>query len=226
MSNEASTTTPIRVLLADDHDILRQGLKLLLGLQQDIQVVGEARTGREALTMACDLKPDVVVMDISMADIDGLEACRLIRVQQPAIQVLMLTMHESEEYFLQALRMGAAGYLVKKAAPLDKFGAGIGTIHGHCYVWPCSCCQQKHSVVCHSAGLAAFAGSSTLGWWDDVYCNDLPANHSSAANSRAHRIITDAPGLLLAVGVGWSGDYGGNRPVQCYISLDSVGPVY
>jgi DNA-binding NarL/FixJ family response regulator len=109
----------IRIVLADDHDILRQGLKLLLGLEQDMQVVGEARTGREALELTEKLKPDVVVMDISMADMDGLEACKQIRQQEPATQVLMLTMHESEEYFLLALRMGAAGYLVKKAAPAD-----------------------------------------------------------------------------------------------------------
>src|SRR5579884_1422422 len=107
MNNESGAASPIRVLLADDHDILRQGLRLLLSLQQDMQVVGEARTGREAIEMAEYLKPDVVVMDISMADMDGLEACHAIHTRQPATQVLMLTMHESEEYFLQALRVGA-----------------------------------------------------------------------------------------------------------------------
>ena len=76
MSDQTSATQPIHVLLADDHDILRQGLKLLLSLQQEMQVVGEARTGREAVEMACNLKPDVVVMDISMAEMDGLEACQ------------------------------------------------------------------------------------------------------------------------------------------------------
>ncbi len=119
----------IRIVLADDHDILRQGLKLLLGLEQDMQVVGEARTGREALELTEKLKPDVVVMDISMADMDGLEACKQIRQQEPATQVLMLTMHESEEYFLKALRMGAAGYLVKKAAPAD-LQAAVRTVAG------------------------------------------------------------------------------------------------
>src|SRR6266571_8223309 len=110
MPEEFTSTASIRVLLADDHDILRQGLKMLLSMQQEMQVVGEARTGREAVVMAQELVPDVVVMDITMPDMDGLEACQLIRNQQPATQVLMLTMHESEEYFLQALRMGAAGY--------------------------------------------------------------------------------------------------------------------
>ncbi|TME57536.1 MAG: response regulator transcription factor, partial [Chloroflexi bacterium] len=75
----SSPPTTIRVLLADDHDILRQGLRLLLGMQAEIDVVGEARTGREAIEMVRALKPGVVVMDISMADIDGLEACQHIR---------------------------------------------------------------------------------------------------------------------------------------------------
>ncbi len=85
----------IRVLLADDHNILRHGLKLLLEMQPTIEVVGEARTGKEALAMALALKPDVVVMDISMAEMDGLEACRRIREQELAIAVLILTMHDS-----------------------------------------------------------------------------------------------------------------------------------
>ena len=134
-SNESSAA-PIRVLLADDHDILRQGLKLLLGLQQDMQVVAEARTGREAVALALELAPNVVVMDITMPDMDGLEACRHIRAQQPATQVLILTMHESEEYFLQALRMGAAGYLVKKAAPTELRMAIRAIAHGGAFLYP------------------------------------------------------------------------------------------
>ena len=119
MVEESDTKASIQVLLADDHNILRHGLKLLLELQPDIQVIGEARTGTEAVALALTLRPDVVVMDISMAEMDGLEATRRIRAQAPSIQVLILTMHESEEYFLQSLRAGAAGYVVKKAAPAD-----------------------------------------------------------------------------------------------------------
>ncbi len=125
----------IRVVLADDHDILRQGLKLLLGLQQDIHIVGEARTGQEALELAKTLKPDVVVMDITMPDMDGLEACRRIRGEVPATQVLMLTMHESEEYFLKSLQMGAAGYLVKKAAPSDLQAAVRMVAQGEAFLY-------------------------------------------------------------------------------------------
>jgi DNA-binding NarL/FixJ family response regulator len=136
MPDDSTTRNPVRVLLADDHDILRQGLKMLLSMQQEIEVVGEARTGREAVVFTFEIKPDVVVMEISMPDMDGLEACQLIRSQQPATQVLMLTMHESEEYFLQALRMGAAGYLVKKAAPSDLQMAINAIAQGGAFLYP------------------------------------------------------------------------------------------
>src|SRR5947209_19543320 len=86
--------------------------------------------------MSRTLTPDVVVMDISMADMDGLEACQHIRSQQPATQVLILTMHESEEYFLQALRMGAAGYLVKKAAPTELHMAITAVARGGAFLYP------------------------------------------------------------------------------------------
>ena len=136
MHDESVSPSMTHVLLVDDHDILRQGLKMLLSMQQGIKVVGEARTGEEAIVMAKELMPDVVVMDITMPNMDGLEACQIIRNQQPATQVLMLTMHESEEYFLQALRMGAAGYLVKKAAPSDLQMAISSIAQGGAFLYP------------------------------------------------------------------------------------------
>jgi DNA-binding NarL/FixJ family response regulator len=136
MPDEFVSSSIIHVLLVDDHDILRQGLKMLLSMHQGIKVVGEARTGQEAIIMAKELMPDVVVMDITMPNMDGLEACQLIRDQQPATQVLMLTMHESEEYFLRALRMGAAGYLVKKAAPSDLQMAISSIAKGGAFLYP------------------------------------------------------------------------------------------
>src|SRR5437870_13465514 len=151
MNDPSSTTSTIRVLLADDHDILRQGLKLLLGLQPEIEIVGEARTGLEAVEMAQKLQPDVVVMDISMAGMDGLEACQRIRGQVPETQVLMLTMHESEEYFLQALRMGAAGYLVKKAAPTDLHMAIRSVAHGGAFLYPGLAKALIRAYVAHPA---------------------------------------------------------------------------
>ena len=136
MPDESVSSSMIHVLLVDDHDILRQGLKMLLSMQLGIKVVGEARTGQEAIVMAKELMPDVVVMDITMPNMDGLEACQLIRNQRPATQVLILTMHESEEYFLQALRMGAAGYLVKKAAPSDLQMAISSIAQGGAFLYP------------------------------------------------------------------------------------------
>ncbi len=126
----------IHVLLADDHDILRQGLKMLLSLQPEIEIVGEARTGRETVEQTLQLHPDVVVLDISMPDMDGLEACKQIRARAPATSVLILTMHESEEYFFQALRAGAAGYLVKKAAPPDLQMAILSVAQGGAFLYP------------------------------------------------------------------------------------------
>ncbi len=126
----------IRVLLADDHDILRQGLQLLLEMQEDIEVIGEARTGQEALELVLRHKPDVAIVDITMPDMDGLETCQRIFQQEQRTHVLILTMHESEEYFLQALRRGAAGYLVKKAAPTELIEAVRTVAAGGAYLYP------------------------------------------------------------------------------------------
>ena len=127
---------PIRIVLADDHEMLRQGLRLLLGLQQDMQIVGEARTGTEVVALVEQLAPDVVIMDITLPEMDGLEACAIIRQRHPSIQILVLTMHESEEYFLKALRMGASGYLIKKAAPHELHAAVRTVARGEVFLYP------------------------------------------------------------------------------------------
>lgn len=136
MATESIESVELRILLADDHDILRQGLRLLLEAQPDLHIVGEARTGRSTIEQVAALKPDIVVLDISMPDINGLEACQRIRHEYPDIQVLILTMHESEEYFLQALRMGASGYLVKKAAPAELCAAVRTIAQGGAFLYP------------------------------------------------------------------------------------------
>ncbi len=100
----------IRVLLVDDHAILREGIKALLEKQDNIEVVAEAADGREAISRVAQFRPDVVVLDISMPMMDGLESTRQMKRHNPDIKVLVLTMHDNEEYFFQLLRAGASGY--------------------------------------------------------------------------------------------------------------------
>lgn len=109
----------IRVLLADDHTLIRAGLGMVVGSQPDLVVVGEANDGREAVALAEKLKPDVVVMDIGMPSLNGIEACRQIRAALPDTQVVMLSMHSDEGYVLRALKAGAKAYLLKDSAEAD-----------------------------------------------------------------------------------------------------------
>jgi two-component system response regulator NreC len=113
----------IKVLIADDHTILRQGIKALLDNQAEIEVIGEAKDGREALTLIERLLPDVILMDIAMPGLNGLEATRRIKKKFPKIKVLVLTMYTNEEYVFQILNAGANGYLVKETAFQDLISA-------------------------------------------------------------------------------------------------------
>ncbi len=106
----------IKVLLAEDHTIVRQGLRSLLDGETEIEVVGEAEDGRQAIEQAQRLLPDVVLMDITMPILNGLEATRQIKKLFPQVKVLVLTVHSTEEYIFQILRAGASGYVVKQAA--------------------------------------------------------------------------------------------------------------
>lgn len=118
----------IKVLIADDHTILRQGIKALLDNQAGIEVIGEAKDGREALTLIERLLPDVILMDIAMPGLNGLEATRRIKKKFPGIKVLVLTMYTNEEYVFQILQAGANGYLVKETAFQDLISA-IKAVH-------------------------------------------------------------------------------------------------
>ena len=127
---------PIRVLLAEDHNVVREGLRLLLNAQPDIRVIGEATNGRQAVALARECCPDVAVLDISMPDLDGLQAAGLIRAECPRTQVLILTMHESDAYFFRAVEAGAAGYLLKKAASEDLISAVRAVAQGEAFFYP------------------------------------------------------------------------------------------
>lgn len=124
----------IRVLLADDHAVVRAGLKAVLGTVRDIEVVGEARNGKEAVDLASRLKPDVIVMDLSMDEMDGAEATRVIIQRDPNARVLILTMHSEEEALVRLLEAGAAGYLVKNAADRDLVDAVRTVARGDSYL--------------------------------------------------------------------------------------------
>jgi DNA-binding NarL/FixJ family response regulator len=113
----------IRVLVADDHTIVRQGLVGILKASADIEVVGEAGDGAEAVEKATKLKPDVVVLDVSMPHLNGIEAARRIRDALPGTRVLVLTMHDDEEYVLKMVRAGASGYLLKDSAASELLAA-------------------------------------------------------------------------------------------------------
>jgi DNA-binding NarL/FixJ family response regulator len=126
----------IRVLLADDHALMREGLRALLSAAADIEIVGEVRTGREAERQVLQLEPHVVLMDIAMPDLNGIEAARVIHARSPAVRIVMLSMHATAEYVYRAFEAGASGYLLKEAAAEEVITA-VQTVHeGRRYLSP------------------------------------------------------------------------------------------
>jgi two-component system response regulator NreC len=123
-------------LIADDHTIVRSGIRLLMESQADIEVVGEALNGEEAVKMVSDLQPDVVLMDISMPNLDGMEATRRIVEQWSQVKVLVLTMHRAEEYFFEMLKAGASGYILKAAETSELINAVRVVARGEIYLYP------------------------------------------------------------------------------------------
>jgi DNA-binding NarL/FixJ family response regulator len=119
---------PIDLVLADDHALLREGLKALLAANGDIRIVGEAGDGREAVRLAQALKPDLLVMDISMPDLNGVEAVRLVREKSPQTKIIMLSMHSTAEHVYRALEAGASAYVLKESAAAQLLTA-INTVY-------------------------------------------------------------------------------------------------
>jgi two-component system, NarL family, response regulator NreC len=113
----------LRILLADDHIVMRSGLRALLERQPNLEVVGETENGRQAVEFAESLKPDVVVMDVGMPVLNGIEATKMIVTTHPTTAVVILSMHADESYVMRALKAGARGYLLKDSAPADLLGA-------------------------------------------------------------------------------------------------------
>lgn len=126
----------VRVLIADDHTIFRSGLHLLLSSEPDLQVVGEAKDGQAAVEMAQELLPDVILMDVGMPGLSGIEATRRIKAALPETTVLVLTMHRSDEYFFQMLEAGASGYVLKGAETGDLITAVRTVARGEVFLYP------------------------------------------------------------------------------------------
>ena len=126
----------IRILLADDHAVVRQGFRMILGAQSDLEIVGEAGNGREAVELAATLKPDVVVMDVTMPELNGIEATRRLTAENPHIRVVALSMHKDSVYVREILRAGARGYLLKDSVADDLVAAVRAVAGGEGYLSP------------------------------------------------------------------------------------------
>ena len=143
--------TKTRLLLADDHVLLRSGLRMLLESQGDLEVVGEASDGDTALSMARTLKPDLILMDISMPGMDGMEATRRLRTVCPSVKVLVLTMHDDPGYLREVLGAGASGYILKKAVDAELVSAIRSVMRGEVFVYP----TMTRTLVDHYLNTAA-----------------------------------------------------------------------
>ncbi|MDT0433248.1 MULTISPECIES: response regulator transcription factor [Streptomyces] len=129
-------TPVIRVLLADDHGLLRRGVRLILDREPDIEVVAEAGDGAEAVELARAHEVDLAVLDIAMPRMTGLQAARELAALKPQVRVLMLTMHDNEQYFFQALKAGASGYVLKSVADRDLVAACRGAVRDEPFLYP------------------------------------------------------------------------------------------
>ena len=127
---------PIRILLADDHAVVRQGFKMILGAQPDMEIVGEAGNGREAVELAEELKPDVVVMDVAMPELNGIEATRRVTSSVPHARIIALSMHKDSVYVREVLRAGARGYLLKDSDAGELVSAVRAVAKGEGYLSP------------------------------------------------------------------------------------------
>ncbi|KUO72404.1 MAG: two-component system response regulator [Desulfosporosinus sp. BRH_c37] len=126
----------IRVLLADDHSVLRKGLKILLDREEDIEVVGEASDGNEACRLAQLLQPDILVLDLSMPELNGLECATKLKRDLPDLRIIILTMFDDADYLKQALSLGIQGYVLKKALDTELLTAIRSVIEGRDYIYP------------------------------------------------------------------------------------------
>lgn len=126
----------IRLLLVDDHSVVRSGLRMLLENEDDLILIGEAGNGMKALELADQLRPDVVIMDITLPDMSGIEVTQRLKLAHPQMAVVALTIHEDQQYFFEMLRVGASAYVPKRAAPDDLITAVRAAYRGDVYIYP------------------------------------------------------------------------------------------
>jgi DNA-binding NarL/FixJ family response regulator len=146
---------PIRVVLADDHTLVRAGIRALLDRMPDVEVVGEAGEGSEAVAQVAATRPDVLLADVAMPGLNGLEAAERLRREFPEVRIVMLSMHANEEYVLRALRAGASGYLLKDAASVELDLALRSAVAGQTYLSPAISRQMIDSYMSRVGGGAA-----------------------------------------------------------------------
>jgi len=152
---------PIRVLLVDDHTVLRAGLRMLINAERDMEVVGEAADGEQAVQQAQAVGPDVVLMDIAMPGLNGLEATRRIRQCCPRVRVLMLSMHDDEAYLREALEAGATGYTLKQAADTELLAAIRAVARDEIFLHPTLTRLMVGELLGRRAPTAAGGGRGT-----------------------------------------------------------------
>jgi two-component system, NarL family, response regulator NreC len=143
------------ILLADDHLVLRAGLKLLLESQPDLRVVGEAASGIEAIELAAKLQPNLILLDLSMPNLGGLDALPVLRKTAPAAKILILTMHDDPQYLRTALKLGASGYVLKKAADQELLAAVQSILRGGVYVHPSMTRILLEDILADATGVDA-----------------------------------------------------------------------
>jgi DNA-binding NarL/FixJ family response regulator len=158
----------LRILLADDHRIVREGLRMLVAAQPDMEVVGEADSGRTTIALTETLVPDVVVMDVSMPDVNGLQATEVLHASRPNVRVLALTRHTEGGYVQQLLQAGASGYILKQSAGDDLVRAIRAVVGGHIYLDPAIAHEAVIRGQRFRVGSNAFTGKGLSTREEDV----------------------------------------------------------
>lgn len=178
-----TNTQPLRILLIDDHAILRSGLRLLLDSQPNLKVIGEAGDGRAGLQMAQSLQPDLVLLDLSMPGLNGMEALPALRIVAPDARILILTMHDDEGYLRQTLQKGASGYVLKKAADGELLNAVQAVMRGELYIHPAMTRALLGNLVAPEGGVPGGATDdpwATLSEREDEVLRLVARGHTNA----------------------------------------------